>query len=297
MSHKLPLLLFIYFFCTGLVNLDGQVTFNLSDETVDPGASFCKDFAVEDFTDIVTLQFSLNWNPTIFRLDSVTNLNIPSPQSFLANFALASSGRLPVIWFDPLGGGLSANDGVTVFSVCFTAIGTSQQCTNLEFTNMPLDIDVTDANSNGQNIGLIAPVTTLCIANQLSVFRSNLTTGDCNNPDGNGITLILQGGTFPYTYSWSGPNGFTANSPVLTQLEDGDYMVTITDSSAPPFVLIDTFPIYGDFAAPDVAIASAENLDCNTDELTLDAGASSMGAIFNYQWNTTAGNIISGETQ
>jgi len=296
MSHKLPLLLFIYFFCTGLVNLSGQVKFTLDDETVDPGTSFCKDFVVEDFTDIVTLQFSLNWDPNVIRLDSITNLNIPEPQSFTANLALAASGRMPVIWFDPMGGGLSVNDGVSVFSLCFTAIGTSQQCTNLEFTNIPLNIDVTDANSNGQNIGLIAPVTTLCIANQLSVFRTNITTGDCNNPDGNGITVVLQGGTFPYTYSWSGPNGFISSSPILTMLEDGDYRLTITDSSAPPFVLTDTFPVYGDFAAPDITIAPSENIDCDTDELTLDAEASSMGSMFAYQWNTSSGNIVSGGT-
>jgi gliding motility-associated-like protein len=45
------------------------------------------------------------------------------------------------------------------------------------------------------------------------------------------ITLTVIGGTAPYSYAWSGPNGFTAfNTRAISTLKAGLYNVTLTDS-------------------------------------------------------------------
>lgn len=44
------------------------------------------------------------------------------------------------------------------------------------------------------------------------------------------VDLLVTGGTGPYTYSWSGPSGFTADSQDISNLSPGDYCVTVTDA-------------------------------------------------------------------
>jgi hypothetical protein len=43
------------------------------------------------------------------------------------------------------------------------------------------------------------------------------------------IDLTVAGGTAPYTYSWTGPNGMTALTEDVSNLPVGSYTVTVTD--------------------------------------------------------------------
>lgn len=69
------------------------------------------------------------------------------------------------------------------------------------------------------------------------------TTAETNGNDGS-IDLTPSGGTAPYSYDWTGPNGFTSTDQSPTGLEGGAYEVTITDNNGCTFVLqvtVDSF--------------------------------------------------------
>ena len=44
------------------------------------------------------------------------------------------------------------------------------------------------------------------------------------------LCAVVTGGTAPYTYSWTGPGGFTSNQECITVGADGTYNVTVTDT-------------------------------------------------------------------
>lgn len=50
-----------------------------------------------------------------------------------------------------------------------------------------------------------------------------------NNPTG-AIDISVQGGKLPYTFEWTGPNGFTATTEDISGLFPGDYTVISTDA-------------------------------------------------------------------
>ena len=96
------------------------------------------------------------------------------------------------------------------------------------------------------------------------------------------------------TYSWVGPNGFTADTSTFIIGVSGQYNLVVTDpdngcTSA-------TSVIVADNTAPPTASAVAPgNLNCNTAQMVLNGSGSAQGNNISYSWTTTDGNIIEGE--
>jgi hypothetical protein len=54
---------------------------------------------------------------------------------------------------------------------------------------------------------------------------------DCFGNASGSINVTASGGTQPYTYSWIGPNGFTATLDDITLLAAGNYSLTVSDAN------------------------------------------------------------------
>lgn len=59
-------------------------------------------------------------------------------------------------------------------------------------------------------------------------LRNNLPQFSRSDDDG-AINLTVSGGKAPYTYSWTGPSGFTSSLEDISSLTEGTYSVTVTD--------------------------------------------------------------------
>jgi SprB repeat/PKD-like domain/Bacterial Ig domain/NHL repeat len=53
----------------------------------------------------------------------------------------------------------------------------------------------------------------------------------CAGGSSGAMTLTVLGGTLPHSYSWSGPNGFSATSKDITGLDVGIYQLTVSDAN------------------------------------------------------------------
>jgi hypothetical protein len=61
----------------------------------------------------------------------------------------------------------------------------------------------------------------------LTLTGTNLT---CYNVNTGAINMAIANGTAPFGFSWTGPNGFTANTQNITNLEAGYYAVVVNDT-------------------------------------------------------------------
>lgn len=120
--------------------------------------SFCMDVTVKDFTDILSMEFSIAWDPTVIRFDQIENFSLPGLTQDNFDVTDVANGIITLKWrFDDCGPGatgVTLDDGRRIFSLCFTALGNYGATTPVEITNMPVDIKVTRVNACPNNIGL-----------------------------------------------------------------------------------------------------------------------------------------------
>jgi|GEM_PF-1349399 len=98
------------------------------------------------------------------------------------------------------------------------------------------------------------------------------------------INAAVFGGATPYTYSWSGPNGYTATSANISGLASGSYQLTVTDANNETAVSVQFF-----VAEPSAPLSASANI---TDESA--PGQNNGGVVitvsggtpgYTYNWN------------
>jgi gliding motility-associated-like protein len=88
-------------------------------------------------------------------------------------------------------------------------------------------ISVSDANNCGPKTATFTITEPPILAVNLVSKTDILCFGDASGV----ITMNVAGGTLPYTYAWTGPNGFTSSTQNLTNVFAGSYNLKVTDNS------------------------------------------------------------------
>jgi large repetitive protein len=86
-------------------------------------------------------------------------------------------------------------------------------------------VTVTDAN------GCVATATYTIVQETSTLTLSAAITPTICTAEIGAIDLTVEGGTPEYTFAWTGPDEFTADTEDITDLAAGDYIVTVTDAN------------------------------------------------------------------
>ncbi len=184
-----------------------------------------------DFPDLVTLTET----PQITASFSITDLNcgLPLPSNDGAIDA-SISGGLPAYTFSWTG-----PNGFTDNTEDISALEPGDYV--LEVTDNLGCVEV----MLPQTVGIPPPLT--ATTTQVDI--------DCFGAGNGSIDLTVAGGTAPYAFAWTGPDGFTSNTEDISGLEAGAYSVTLTYFSAcvVPFPDIATI-----VESPEIQVASVK---------------------------------------
>jgi len=215
------------------------------------GDQICIDLTVANFTDLVSMQYTIAFDPTVVRFDSTDNYNLInlSSESFNIN---NSQGTMTVVWTAP-GGTASVPDGEAIYSICFTLIGSPGDVSLIRFVGDPTDIEL--GNETGQAIpilNLIDCQTVITCSEEL--LRTSVCAGPAGSNDGS-ITVEACCGTNPYVIDWTFADDPAINGSetiagecdevVLENLVPGTYNLILTDArgiQAFETVVIDAAP-------------------------------------------------------
>lgn len=230
MKYFLPIaILALTVFCNQLsAQANGCFAVAIEDMYGLPGESVVANVTLENASSLLSMQFSITYDPSIINYTSVSNFNLTGLSS--ANFG-SQPGVITFSWFDPTLNGVTLPDGTVVFQLHFIVTGTMAATGLVDIGDIPTVIEI--ITTNGQEIPLnVAPghVGVMNNDNNLRAIALCVDTGTCLIQGEGSIELAVTGGTPPYSYQWSGPGGFTATQQDLSGVFPGAYQVTVTDS-------------------------------------------------------------------
>jgi gliding motility-associated-like protein len=166
-------------------------------------------------SDLNTCSTPLN-NITLTQPAQLTVALVPTDITCLANGSIA----------------LTASGGILPYSYSWTGPGgytsSSQNISNLTQGNYT--VTVTDANGCIKNgSATINPPPPLSFTSTTSNYNGfNIS---CYGKSDGSINIGNITGTAPYTYSWTGPGGYTSSSQNISGLVSGTYQLVITDKN------------------------------------------------------------------
>ncbi len=132
------------------------------------GDEVCVEVSVRGFTDVISMQYTNEWNSDILEFNRIQNFNLPNMT--MGNFGTGQTGngRLTLSYNDPSGQAVTAPDNTVIYEVCFDIIGSTGQFSAFEFTSTPLSIDFI-GEVDGNDVSL-DPVLTSGGVNVIGVF-------------------------------------------------------------------------------------------------------------------------------
>ena len=110
---------------------------------------------------------------------------------------------------------------------------------------------------------------------------------DCNNPTSQ-TEVNVNGGTPAYTYLWS--NSSNSSSPTFNT--GGTYTVTVTDSKN--CTATSSVTVTANLTQPTAVANVTGQINCLTEEITINGIGSSEGPSFTYEWSGPG--LVAGET-
>ena len=219
----------------------------------------------------VSGSLSCNTTVTVSSLNIIENTNNVSCNGVndgTATVNLSGTGSpWNVIWQNSSGTTILTDNGVNSSSICsnlsagnYTAIITDAfGCTIQE----PITI------TEPQNLSL----------------SSNVNNVNCYGAGDGSINISFSGGTATHTFSWTGTNGFSANTKDISGLEPGTYTVTCTDGNGCTATLQENI---SEPAELIVSLISYEDVTCNgfSDGL-INVNAIGGTPAYSYNWTST----------
>jgi hypothetical protein len=319
----------IAFLLMGTMPAPGQtVSFTAGSATATPGEQVTIPVAVNGFTDVTSVQFSMAWDPAVLSFSSTSagELSV-SGGNFGEPSGTGNPGVLTFSWNDVDGEPTTVADGLTIFSITFEVAGNDGTSTDITFPDSPTSAEVTVD---------LSPVTFEPTAGSVSVAASSGNTapsvtspGDQVHAEGASISVAVpatDAQDVDLTYSANGlPDGLTidaasgdiegtistgaaSNSPYATS-------VTVTDNGSLPLSTTVNFswtvnaapepdisvnPGSVNFGNVDVGDSSTETILIeSTGDANLDITSITLNGddAFSITSSGTAGVLPAGNTQ
>ena len=136
-----PLLFLLFSF--QFASAQEDIAFSFTTHTVEPAETVEVEVSVTGFTDIISVQFTMEYDPTVLDFVNVDNFGL----EYMANSNFGTppdidDGFVTFAWLDESLQGLDADDETVIFSIIFQTVGMAGDSSALTFGNSPTMIEV-----------------------------------------------------------------------------------------------------------------------------------------------------------
>lgn len=216
------------------------ITLNIDPITTEEGATVCVPVTADDFSDIVSFQFVISYDPNVLNVSSPDLANINPAFAVSPPFgAVPTEGNYLIGWaaFPPVG--VNLPNGGTLFEICFDVVGSNGDQTDINLIDLPT-FPFEFANSTGNVSPLVNPgLLTIGSNNSLDLDLTG-TNETCLGLNNGSLSALAVGGNAPFEFTCVNSSGtFNDNIIIvdptiaytLNGLVPGEYTVTVTENA------------------------------------------------------------------
>lgn len=162
-----------------------QPIFTIGDQEATTGQIINVNVTVDNFTNIISAQFSVNWDQSVLEFRTVKNFNAGVTGLNASNFgtapALVNAGQMTFSWIEGTIMPVSIPDGALFFTIEFEVIGVPCDNSSVAITGSPAEIEVAEAGE--VSVGLVANNGSVSVPGtgcaQAVQFIGNAVNGPC----------------------------------------------------------------------------------------------------------------------
>ena len=122
------------------------LTLTTQDLEVEKNKEVCVSVTANGFEQILTMQYSMNWDPNLLTFKNFKRFGLPGMDGRNFGQHLLEKGILTFSWYDQSLHGITKEDGVLLYELCFEANGEKGSETSIEFTSKPTLVEISNAN-------------------------------------------------------------------------------------------------------------------------------------------------------
>lgn len=229
-------------------------TFIFDEVRAEPGEILCYPIKVANFTNVLSMQFCLQWDPSVISyIAPPTEFFLPGLSEF--NFNNVEPGLMAFVWdaADPV----TFDDFNPIFSLCFEVIGELGESSPFTMDGNCLDGGIEISFDDREPILSLDDIFFceggIVVSDEISIdiTLEQILNVTCPNDTDGGIAVDVTGGNGDYTFSWeriSTGGGNVGSSRNLTNVGPGEYILIVEDSDgnmaqAGPFTIESEFTI------------------------------------------------------
>jgi gliding motility-associated-like protein len=207
------------------------------------------------------------------------------------------------VWINTIEGG---NGGYrykwTTINGSITGIDTLDRLDNITAGTYYLHTTDIKGCTKIDSVRLYEPTGMVLSASQVSVKPDGTYNISCDGGSDGSIDITVTGGSGNYTYSWTGPAGFSSTSEDISGLKEGIYNCTVRDLNG---CLLAPAPSFNLSAPPDITVSAVpsvspdgrHNIKCygETGSVNITVAGGIPGT-YQYFWSTSDGSgIVQGQ--
>ncbi|MCB0706952.1 MAG: hypothetical protein KDC34_16670 [Saprospiraceae bacterium] len=126
------------------VNENDFIDLKLAGGQIPKGERICVDVYANRFKDVMSMQYTIQWDPKVLELNAVGKFQLKDLTASNFGATKGSEGILTFSWYDNDIKGVSAPDGVSIYQICYNAIGAIGSSTEINFTENPVPFEISN---------------------------------------------------------------------------------------------------------------------------------------------------------
>lgn len=215
---------------------NGNFILKATSATATPQSNVCVDIKVHGGNSVLSMQYSMTYDPSVLAFESVKDFYLPGMTS--ASFGVpgngspVSDGTVNFSWLDHNNELQQLEDGQSLYKVCFDVIGAVGTYSEINFHDQPTPFEVIGINDASLAVSHVGgQVYVGGEVEALAITDCSMTASDCQNSSLGDINITVEGGTAPYSYQWLSASGTNYSTEDISDLAIESYALTVTDAN------------------------------------------------------------------